>query len=93
MDPIIVDVREPNEYARNHVAGAINIPPSAIMSGAQELAGVAKDAQIVLYCVSGSRSNASMHILSAQGFTNLINGINAQQVATKYALEIINNPA
>ena len=89
MNPVIVDVREPSEYVRGHVAGALNIPPAAIMAGAKELAGVEKDAEIVLYCVSGSRSNASMHILSSHGFSNLKNGINAQQVAAKYDLEIV----
>lgn len=89
MNPIIVDVREPNEYGRGHVAGAINIPPAKIMAGAKELSGVEKDTEIVLYCMSGSRSNAASHILRSQGFTNLINGINAQQVAAKYDLEII----
>lgn len=89
MNPIIIDVREPSEYARGHVAGALNIPPAKIMAGASDLAGVEKNAEIVLYCMSGSRSNASMHVLRSQGFTNLKNGINAQQVATKYDLEIV----
>ncbi|MCA9334634.1 rhodanese-like domain-containing protein [Candidatus Saccharibacteria bacterium] len=89
MDPIIVDVREPSEYSQGHVAGALNIPPAAIMSGAKELNGLEKGAEIVLYCVSGSRSNVSMHILQSKGFTNLKNGINAQQVAAKYNLDIV----
>ena len=88
MSPIIVDVREPSEYARGHVAGALNIPPAKIMTGAQELKGVEKDAEIVLYCMSGSRSNAASHVLKSQGFTNLTNGINAQQVSAKYVLSI-----
>jgi rhodanese-related sulfurtransferase len=74
---LIVDVREPSEFAGGHVEGAINIPPSVMMAGLpSELADVPKDTEIILYCLSGSRSNASMHFLRQYGFTNLVNGIN-----------------
>ncbi|MFZ2126515.1 MAG: rhodanese-like domain-containing protein [Candidatus Microsaccharimonas sp.] len=79
-DYIIIDVREPREFANGHVKGAINIPPTELMSGSPKLAGVAKDAPIMLYCISGSRSNMSMHILSGLGYTNLTNGVNRQRV-------------
>lgn len=84
MDRIIIDVREPLEYKMDHVNGAINIPPSQMMAGAKELEGVSKDTELVLYCVSGSRSNASMHYLKQLGFTNLVNGINKEHVKAKY---------
>jgi rhodanese-related sulfurtransferase len=84
MDRIIIDVREPFEYKMGHVKGAINIPPSQMMAGAQKLEDVPKDTELVLYCVSGSRSNASMHYLRQLGFTNLVNGINKAQVKAKY---------
>lgn len=79
-DYLIVDVREPEEYERGHVDGAINIPPSTIMSGAPELNNVPKDTKIILYCLSGARSRASMAYLQNMGFTNLVNGINKDQV-------------
>jgi len=84
MKRIIIDVREPLEYNSGHAEGAINIPPSEIMNGAKQLEGIPKDTELVLYCVSGSRSNASMHYLRQLGFTNLVNGINASQVQRKY---------
>lgn len=86
MDRIIIDVREPLEYKLGHVKGAINIPPSKLMAGAEKLNDIPKDTELVLYCVSGSRSNASMHYLQDLGFTNLVNGINKQQVKAKYGL-------
>lgn len=86
MDRIIIDVREPNEFAGGHVEGAINIPPAALMNGAKELADVPKDAEIIVYCVSGSRSNVSKHILEQMGYTNIVNGINKDQVRAKYSL-------
>ena len=72
MDRIIIDVREPEEYDRGHVPGAINIPPNEIMAGASKLNEVPKDTELVLYCVSGSR------------ITNLVNGINQHHVTAKY---------
>lgn len=84
MKPIIVDVREPIEYSMGHVIGAINIPPAELMAGTSKLDGVPKDAEIVLYCVSGSRSNTSMHYLRKMGYTNLTNGINKQHVEANY---------
>jgi rhodanese-related sulfurtransferase len=88
MSYVVIDVREPVEYQESHIEGAINIPPSDLMSGAAALADTPKDANIILYCISGSRSNSAQHILAAQGFTNLTNGINQQQVSAKYGLSV-----
>lgn len=84
MKPLIIDVREPSEYQAGHVKGAINIPPSELMAGAKQLDGVDKDRPLILYCISGSRSNVSIQLLKSRGYTNLTNGINMQQVAAKY---------
>ncbi len=85
MNPIFIDTREPYEYASGHVAGAINIPPVELMQGLpKQLKDVPKDAEIVLYCVSGARSNTSIQILKQYGFTNLVNGINKRQVEAHY---------
>ena len=84
MNRVIIDVREPEEYDRGHVPGAINIPPNEIMAGATKLADVPKDTELVLYCVSGSRSTVSMQYLQRLGFTNLVNGINQHHVTAKY---------
>lgn len=82
--PIIIDVREPFEYASDHVKNAINIPPSKMMQGLPvELANANKDTEIILYCRSGSRSGASMQFLRYYGFTNLINGINKDHVEAR----------
>lgn len=86
MSRIIVDVREPFEFAMGHVQGAINIPPAKLMAGAKELKDVPKDTEIILYCISGSRSNSSMSILRQMGYTNLVNGINKGQVKAKYGV-------
>jgi len=85
VDKIIIDVREPFEYKMGHVKGAINLPPSKLMRGLpDELADTPKDAEIILYCLSGARSGASIRIMQQYGFTNLINGINKDQVKARY---------
>jgi rhodanese-related sulfurtransferase len=84
MSKIIIDVREPFEYQRGHVDGAINIPPTQLMAGAPELAEVPKDTELILYCVTGSRSRVATSILQQQGFTNVINGINKDHVKANY---------
>lgn len=86
MNRIFIDVREPFEFAMGHVKGALNLPPAALMAGATKLQDVPKDTELVLYCRSGSRSNASMSILSRMGYTNLINGINKDHIRAKYGV-------
>ena len=88
MSRLFIDVREPSEFAGRHVQGAINIPPAEIMQGAAALADIAKDTELVLYCVSGSRSNVSAHYLKQLGFTNVVNGINKEQVCAKYGVSL-----
>lgn len=85
MSYTIIDVREPNEFESGHVAGALNIPPAQLMQGAPQLNELPKDAPIIVYCRTGSRSNVAMNILSGLGFTNITNGINKEQVEAKYA--------
>lgn len=84
QEAIIIDVREPSEYEGGHVEGAINIPPAELMTGSSKLDSVPKDAPIILYCVSGSRSNVSQHMMENMGYTNITNGINRQQVEAKF---------
>jgi rhodanese-related sulfurtransferase len=68
------------------VKGGYQYTAAKMITGAEQLSDVAKDTEIVLYCVSGSRSNASINYLRQLGFTNVINGINKQQVNAKYDL-------
>lgn len=78
---VIVDTREPFEYAASHVEGAINISPMEFIRGLPDkLKDVPKDEQIILYCRSGQRSNTCSMILRQFGYTNLVNGTNEQRV-------------
>lgn len=85
MKRLIIDVREPAEYAQSHVPGAINLPPDKLLSNDLGiLAEMPRNTELILYCRSGSRSNTAMQILSMKGYTNLVNGINEQQVAARF---------
>lgn len=83
MKQLVIDVREPFEFAQNHVEGAINIPPANLMAGASELDGVPKDTEIIVYCRTGSRSDVAIHILRSLGYTRLANGINQEHVEAR----------
>lgn len=71
---LIIDVREPQEYAAGHVPGVINIPRGLIESqiwnyvGAPEKAD--RDRPIVLQCQSGKRATLAAQTLDGLGFTH-----------------------
>lgn len=79
---LIIDTRSSSEYYSGHVEGSINIPPDQFMQGSlpAELRAVPKDEEIIVYCLSGSRSNVVKHILGQLGYTNVTNGINRGHV-------------
>ncbi len=86
MKYIVVDVREPDEYADSHVKGAINMPSSDLERNAENLAGISKDAPIIVYCRSGKRASASQEILQGWGYTNVTNGVSQEKVEAEYGI-------
>jgi rhodanese-related sulfurtransferase len=80
MKDMIIDVREPLEYIRGHVEGAVNIPAGDIVRGVPKLEELQKDIRIVVYCNSGARSRQVAQILKSMGFVHVVNGINQKQV-------------
>ena len=65
---VLVDVREENEYADGHIAGAIDIP---IRTLAQTLDKVPADQPVVVYCASGFRAALSTAALHIMGYSNV----------------------
>ncbi len=60
--PIVLDVREPDEYREGHVPGATLIPLGELTRRVNELP---RDREIFCICHSGSRSSsATRHLLS-----------------------------
>lgn len=69
--PLLLDVREPDEFAVSHLRGARRARD--IDEALPLLAGVAPDAPIVAYCAVGYRSSALVRELRARGYTNVSN--------------------
>jgi rhodanese-related sulfurtransferase len=71
---LIVDVREPQEYAAGHVPGAINIPRGVIEFKIWNQVGYPANTQmdqpIVLQCQSGNRASLAAQALVEIGFTH-----------------------
>ena len=67
--PIILDVRNPREYASKHIPHGLNIPLNHLE---ERLAELPRDRRIAVHCAGGYRSSAAASILQQHGLTNLI---------------------
>ena len=74
---LLVDVREPDEYAAGHVPGSVNLPLSQIRSAEQTLTD--KSQPLFVYCLSGGRSSQATAQLTRMGYQAVTNigGISA----------------
>lgn len=82
-DALLLDVREPDEFAKSHLLGAKNIPLGQLDARAGEL-DKHKSKPVIVHCETGNRSNTGMAKLRAKGFeraVNLSGGIQAWKAA------------
>ena len=68
---LIVDVRQPEEYAESHLEGAINIPLRELAQHLDMLPDL--DEAMVVHCKSGWRSAIAMTSLQVLGYTDVRN--------------------
>lgn len=68
--PILLDVREPHEYAHCHLPSSLLIPMRQIPA---RLAELERTRDIVVICHHGMRSMQVAAYLEAQGFPQVIN--------------------
>lgn len=66
-DPVILSVRSPEDYAKGHVPGAINIPWLQLADPAN-LAKLPPDRPIVVYCYTGHTGQVATTLLNALGY-------------------------
>ena len=62
---LILDVRDPSEFKRGHIEGAVHIPLNELRSRMNELP---KDREILAYCLVGQRSYFAHRMLVQYGF-------------------------
>ncbi|GAC1356486.1 MAG: rhodanese-like domain-containing protein [Herpetosiphon sp.] len=67
---VLLDVRQPDEYAQGHVKGSTLIPLDQL---SLRLSDVPRDRPVVAMCRSGSRSSVALALLKRAGYTNVAN--------------------
>jgi phage shock protein E len=73
---LVIDVREPSEFAAGHLEAAENIPVGQVEGRVDEIASKLngdKSKHIVVYCKSGGRSARAKDALEKAGFQNVTN--------------------
>lgn len=76
---LVLDVREPDEWARGHLPGALHVP-MRMLGGAAEPSGPGTSADlvkhreglIVAYCAHGNRSVLAADGLKKMGYANVV---------------------
>lgn len=70
---LVLDVREPDEYAAGHLPGAVNIPRGVLefrLSADPALANAAQP--LLVYCKSGGRSALAARVLQEMGYQQVL---------------------
>jgi rhodanese-related sulfurtransferase len=73
---VLVDVREPREYAVSDLPASVKIPLGTLPNSLEK---IGKQDDLIVYCRSGARSAQAVQFLLANGYArarNLAGGIN-----------------
>lgn len=68
-DELILDVRNPDEFASGYVKGAVNYPLPELLNHVEELK---KYSQVYIYCKRGGRAQTALRALEAHGLQNVV---------------------
>jgi rhodanese-related sulfurtransferase/glyoxylase-like metal-dependent hydrolase (beta-lactamase superfamily II) len=66
--PLLLDIRNPREWATKHVEGSVNVPLNHLQ---ERIAEIPRDRRIAVHCAGGYRSSIAAGILQQYGITNL----------------------
>ena len=67
--PLLLDIRNPREWATKHIDGSVNIPLNHLQ---ERIAEIPRDRRIAVHCAGGYRSSIAASILHQYGITHLI---------------------
>lgn len=67
---VLIDVRNPPEFASGSAPGATNIPVNAMTNMPQSHD---TDKHLIVFCLSGARSSMAQMILNSMGYENVSN--------------------
>ena len=70
-EAVMVDVREPNEYAEFHAKGVRLIPVNTVMNEVKQIRQYAGDKEVLFICKSGQRSALAAEFATAAGLTDI----------------------
>lgn len=68
---IVIDLRNEEEFMKNHIAGSINMKYENVLSGIKKYTNN-KNKRILLFCSSGIRSKIAHNLLVSFGYTNVV---------------------
>lgn len=68
---MLIDVRDPGEFSKGHIPGAVNMPLGVLDARSSEISN--KSTPIYVYCLAGGRAGQGASILKSKGFTNVKN--------------------
>jgi rhodanese-related sulfurtransferase len=88
---LILDVREPDEFIKGHIEGAVSKPLSSLAEQLPTLDKY-KNATILIACQNGTRSASAGKILTKAGFEQILvvtGGMQAWQEEYKLPIKVI----
>ncbi len=91
-DPFIISLRKPEDYAKGHIPGAVNIGFTALAQK-DTLAKLPPDRPIIAYCYTGHTGSQATALLNVMGYdaTNLLFGMCSWIQNTEVAPKCFNN--
>lgn len=87
VEPILIDVRSQGEFAAGHLQGSLCLPLSDITARIEQVVPD-KHQPIILCCASGARSEMAMRLLHGMGYSQVLNGGGAGQLAMRLGRSI-----
>jgi rhodanese-related sulfurtransferase len=89
---LLLDVREPDEYAQGHAPGSTLIPLGQLEQRLNEIAGY-KNKPVAVICRSGRRSAQAAKLLDQAGFSAVSNIEGGMLAWEKAGLPVVTGPA